>query len=180
VLVLVGPSFPWWLSPIIGGLLLAAPLSVWSSRAGPGRWLRRHRLLLIPEEMRTPAVLEAAQRYAEQGLGRADFVAAVRDAEAHAAVLRSIVPRTPCIGDKARAQAALIEYAAVHGPAALGSAERLRLLGDASLAALRWRALHSASHPDWRPYGPAAADAKPRPERRKTVRPLQPTPSAAR
>jgi membrane glycosyltransferase len=177
LLVFMGPSFPWWLSPIIAGLLLAAPLSVWTSRVGPGRWLRRLRLLLIPEEERVPPVLAAAQRHAEAAASRrgGDFGAAVLDAEVHAAVLRSIAaPCAPCSGDKARARDALVERALVHGPVALGAAAKLRLLGDApALARLRCRVLHTASHPDWRP--PAAAPR--RVERRKTARPLHPAPA---
>ena len=75
--------------------------------------------------------------------------------------------------DKARACLTLIDHAVVHGPNALSAAQRLRLLGDASaLATLRSRVLHSASHPEWRQ--PAFAGVR-RVERRKSVRPLQPS-----
>ena len=54
-----GAPFPIWLSPIIVGLLLGVPLSVWGSRASVGRALRRAGLLLTPEEIEPPEVLDA-------------------------------------------------------------------------------------------------------------------------
>lgn len=60
-----GAVFPWWLSPVIGGLLLAVPLSVWTSRRGAGLAFRRAGLLLTPEERQPPAELVAAARHAE-------------------------------------------------------------------------------------------------------------------
>ena len=151
-LVVGGPSFPWWLSPILGGLLLSVPLSVWSSRVGPGRWLRRRSVLLIPEEVQPPEVLQAARQHAEAATPGVRFSDAVLDAGAHARVLRSIARReAPATGDKARARAVLLDKAVVDGPQALTAPQRLRLLGDASLlAALRERVLSGAAHPDWR------------------------------
>jgi membrane glycosyltransferase len=46
------------LSPLWLPLLLAVPLCVWTSRAQAGAWLRQRQLLLIPEEARTPALLQ--------------------------------------------------------------------------------------------------------------------------
>ncbi|HSN32916.1 MAG TPA: glucans biosynthesis glucosyltransferase MdoH, partial [Ideonella sp.] len=151
-LVLVGTSFPWWLSPIIGGLLLAVPLSVWASRRGPGAWLRRHDLLLIPEEIRLPDVLAAAQRHAATMPRPVGFVDAVLDAPAHAAVLASIAAGAAQRGgDAQRAMRARVERALALGPHGLSDDDRLRLLGDASaLATLRESVLHSSAHPDWR------------------------------
>ncbi len=53
------PGFFWWLSPILAGLLLAAPLVRWTSSLGLGRALRRAGLLLSPSEVFQPEVLEA-------------------------------------------------------------------------------------------------------------------------
>lgn len=49
------PSLFWWLTPVLTGLVLAAPISVYSSRASIGNWLRRRGLLLTPEEISPPA-----------------------------------------------------------------------------------------------------------------------------
>jgi membrane glycosyltransferase len=46
------------LSPLWLPLLLAVPLCVWTSRVRPGAWLRKRRLLLIPEEAQVPALLQ--------------------------------------------------------------------------------------------------------------------------
>jgi hypothetical protein len=65
-------------------------------------------------------------------------------------VLRAIPARPPARAAKAAAQARLVERAATEGPGALGSADRLRLLGDAqALASLRARVQQPGAHPDW-------------------------------
>ncbi|HEX8964656.1 MAG TPA: glucans biosynthesis glucosyltransferase MdoH, partial [Rhodocyclaceae bacterium] len=55
--VLVGwisPSYLWWLAPVLGPLLLAVPISVWSSRLPLGRRLREAGFFVIPEEADPP------------------------------------------------------------------------------------------------------------------------------
>jgi membrane glycosyltransferase len=55
----------WWVKPVLalgllpvfGPVLGAIPLSVWSSRPGPGRTLRRWRIFVTPEELRPPPEL---------------------------------------------------------------------------------------------------------------------------
>lgn len=58
----LAPTLFGWLLPLIIGLVLALPISVYSSRAKLGQRLRRWGLFLIPEELSIPAV----QRDAEQ------------------------------------------------------------------------------------------------------------------
>jgi len=55
------PRLLWWFSPVLAGLVLAIPVSVWSSRATVGAWAKRHGLWLIPEEITTPPVLQRLQ-----------------------------------------------------------------------------------------------------------------------
>ena len=55
------PRLFWWFSPVLAGLVLAVPVSVWSSRATAGDWARRHGLWLIPEEISTPELLQRLQ-----------------------------------------------------------------------------------------------------------------------
>jgi membrane glycosyltransferase len=57
------PQFLPWLLPIVGAFILSVPLSVFTSRAGAGRALRRLGLFVIPEEVQTPPVLAATRRY---------------------------------------------------------------------------------------------------------------------
>jgi membrane glycosyltransferase len=159
-------TFQWWLSPVLAGLLVAIPLSAWTSRSGPGRWLRRHRVFVIPEELHQPPVLAEADRYAAGFGAEARLVDAVGDAAVHAAVVRALPQRPPASGVKAAAQAALVEQAANAGPGDLSNAQGLRLLADAhTLAALRERVLAGSAHDGWAVHDtPAVAPAAESPE----------------
>jgi membrane glycosyltransferase len=53
-------SFAIWMSPILLGLLLAAPVSVLTSRARYGRALARHKILATPEELNPPEIIRLA------------------------------------------------------------------------------------------------------------------------
>jgi membrane glycosyltransferase len=134
-----GAPFPWWLSPIILGMLLATPLSVWGSRASVGRRFREHRLLLIPEELEPPAVLLEARRHAarisEQPV---TFIDAITNARMQQRVSAANPPRAPFTALKLRARAERIARVLHGGPEGLGVEERLRLIGDsAALDAIR-------------------------------------------
>jgi membrane glycosyltransferase len=57
------PIHALWLLPVMGPALIAIPLSVWSSRPGPGLALKSLRILATPEEIRPPEeYVEMAQR----------------------------------------------------------------------------------------------------------------------
>ncbi len=56
------PRYIGWLLPVIAGMVLSVPLTMLTSRVAPGEWLRRHRLLMTPEESEPPAELAALQR----------------------------------------------------------------------------------------------------------------------
>ena len=47
----------WWFSPVLGGMVLSIPLSVWSSRSSLGALARRFGLFLTPEETSPPPEL---------------------------------------------------------------------------------------------------------------------------
>ena len=51
VVLLINPSFFWWLMPIIVALILSVPLSVWTSSTPAGERLKKLGLFLIPEEI---------------------------------------------------------------------------------------------------------------------------------
>ena len=61
VTLYASPVFLLWLSPILTGLLLAAPLIRWTSSRGPGAWTRRRGLLLVPSETAPPPELAAGE-----------------------------------------------------------------------------------------------------------------------
>ncbi len=164
-IVVSSNSFAWWLTPILLGLLSAMPLSVWGSRVAAGRALRRHGLLLTPEEIREPRVLAAAARDGDAVAARlATFKAAVVEQETHARVVAAVPPRFAS-GLKAAAEAACIERALREGPAVLSADERFRLLSSGEvLAQLRAEVAAHRAHPAWwqAPQLPAHAAEPPR------------------
>lgn len=56
----ISPVFAAWMSPILLGLLLSAPVSVWASRARYSKVLARHKILSTPEELNPPTVVRMA------------------------------------------------------------------------------------------------------------------------
>ena len=81
VILMLAPRFIWWMMPVLAGLLLSALLTLYSSRVDLGVALRRHGLLLTPEETSPPPEL-AAMRQAllaadAPGQAGAESVAAV-------------------------------------------------------------------------------------------------------
>ena len=149
-IVVTSKAFPWWLSPVIIGILLAIPLSALGSHSGPGRWLRKHGIFLIPEEVHEPHVLAQAQRFAAGFADEVRFVDAVVDADSHRAVTGAAASRPAAQADKAGARASLVARAAAEGPSALDRAQQHRLLGDAeALTRLRERVMLRQAHPAW-------------------------------
>jgi membrane glycosyltransferase len=65
----LAPDFFWWMTPITLGLLLAVPLSVLSSRAPLGSWLKQAGLFVTPEETQTPIELRRVRRAMARGIG---------------------------------------------------------------------------------------------------------------
>ena len=57
VTFVISRMFFWWTTPVLAGLILSIPLSVWSSRSETGRTFYEWRLLLIPEELDPPQEL---------------------------------------------------------------------------------------------------------------------------
>jgi membrane glycosyltransferase len=71
VILYFAPRYIWWLAPVLAGMVLAVPLTVITSRTGIGVWLRKHRLLLTPEEAEPPKELAALQARLGSGAGAA-------------------------------------------------------------------------------------------------------------
>jgi membrane glycosyltransferase len=60
------PSFFWWLSPVIAGMVLSAPLSIILGTAGFGRRARELGLFLTPDETEPPSELPRLARNLEE------------------------------------------------------------------------------------------------------------------
>jgi membrane glycosyltransferase len=151
-IVVTSATFPWWLSPILGGLLAAIPLSVLTSRVRIGRALRRRGLMLTPEESQEPRVLQQARHAAAEvvAAGTASLQTAAVDPVTHARVVAALPARPAAVGDKGAAAARLLERALADGPTALAPRDRLRLLSSrASLASLHREVLAQRAHPGW-------------------------------
>ena len=58
----LNPSYFWWLTPIVAGLVLSIPVSVLASRTTLGEKARDHRFFLTPEEVAPPTEIEELQR----------------------------------------------------------------------------------------------------------------------
>ena len=60
------PSFFWWLSPVLAGLVLSAPLSIFLGKAGFGRRARELGLFLTPDETEPPQELIRLERHLDE------------------------------------------------------------------------------------------------------------------
>ncbi|HEV7577238.1 MAG TPA: glucans biosynthesis glucosyltransferase MdoH [Caldimonas sp.] len=150
-IVVTSAAFPWWLSPILLGLLSAIPLSVYTSRVRIGRALHRRGLMLTPEESREPRVLrETRLAGAAVAAHLATLRAAIADRGVHLRVIAALPQREPPQGAKAAAEAGRIERALRDGPAALGADDALRLVSSrAALIVLHREVIARRAHPHW-------------------------------
>ena len=127
-------AFPWWLSPILAGLLLAIPLSVYTSRVRIGRALRKPR----PDaDARKKAASRAScARRAARGATVAERLANLREAIVDRGVQQRVIsalpPSAAPSGAKAEAEAARIERALREDPEAISADAGLRLLSSRS------------------------------------------------
>jgi membrane glycosyltransferase len=148
----LAPSYTWWLLPMTGALVLAIPLSVYSSRVSLGRALRRAGLFVIPEEADPPQELLTVRAYAESGGKAPGFVDAVVDPHLNA-IACAAVPRQGGSSDRADARRSrLIATALGRAPDALSDRQKRLVLTDpVVLCELHLQVATSpAAHPAWR------------------------------
>jgi len=152
------PEFLGWLLPVAGSLVIAVPVSVWSSRAALGRWFRARRLFLIPEESFPPREL----RWLRAGLRRASgrppgFLEAVTDPLLNALVCAAGMPRQRQPAATRRHKTVLMERALAEGTASLNEAECNLLASDpVCLAQLHLRVWSGRADPASWKMGPDA------------------------
>ncbi len=149
------PAFLWWLAPIVVSLMLSAPVSVLTSRTGPGLAAFRRKLFLIPEEYDPPAELAATDRYNQQNQANAlhnGFLAATVDPLYNALVCAmgrarhaKVVPAAEVLREQRMKE---ILAAGPDGPA---EATRWRLLNDPDgMARLHHSIWQDEQHQAWR------------------------------
>ncbi len=147
LVALKAPDFLPWLAPVAAGLILAVPLSVWTSRTHVGLACRKLGLFLTPTEVRVPREIAAAEQYSGSGRPLPRFVDAVVDPEVHALVRLGARRRSPLV---AQARDERVQRALADGPATLSAGEQLRLLGDLDALDTLHRAVTSRRvHPSW-------------------------------
>jgi membrane glycosyltransferase len=136
-----------WMSPTIVGLVLAIPLSWASGQLALGLWLKRHKLLVTPEEGDPPAVALRANtlqaEFDEAGFDDADGLRALHAdpalREAHELMLPENPPRRrgEIEADRAVAEAKLVDAETIDDAAIwLKPKERMVVLHDRALVAL--------------------------------------------
>jgi membrane glycosyltransferase len=138
ILFMFNRSFFWWNLPVLIPLLLSVPLSVWSSQASVGRFLREMGLLLIPEETERPEELRMLDRILLQEEGPSPllvrkeqgFVRAVVDPRVHALHLCLAGEKGRVAGNIANRRRRLVEKALSQGPGRLTAGEKRELLYD--------------------------------------------------
>ena len=149
------PAFLWWLAPIVASLILSAPVSVLTSRTGPGLAAFRRKLFLIPEEYNPPVELAATDRYNQQNQAKAlhkGFLAATVDPLYNALVCamgRARHARVVPAAEVLREQRMREILAA--GPDGHAEAARWRLLNDPDgMARLHHSIWQDEQHQAWR------------------------------
>jgi membrane glycosyltransferase len=141
---LIATSLFLWMSPTILGLVLAIPLSWMSGKLALGLFLKRHGLLLTPEEKFVPPVAARAnalqERYGQNGFDDEDALQVLhhdsRFLEHHIAMLPDAPsrPRGSFTQDHVMAQAKLVEAQTLHEAQDwLTAKERMITLHDRAL-----------------------------------------------
>ncbi len=138
----LNPHYFWWVTPIIGALILAVPVSVLASRVRLGDHARRWGLFLIPEESDPPpeihdlhAFLGAARKRIAllPEKERDGFVRVAVDPYVNA-LHRTLLGRPRTVRKSIRAaRRGLLERVLAEGPDALGPRERRVFLLDPAL-----------------------------------------------
>jgi len=141
----VGESFFLWMSPILAGLVLAAVVSVVTSRTRYGRALQRHKILATPEELTPPEVMRLAD-----GAVAAVDVALTAHAPSREGVIAAVVD--PYVNgvhvsllepDAENMPEALMEKWLSEGPDALNKQEMAEIMYSAQAMLLMHRSVWS-------------------------------------
>jgi membrane glycosyltransferase len=148
----LNPTFLPWLLPIVGSLVVAIPVSVYSSRVVHGVRFRKKRLFVIPEEAAPPLELCETERHLDASPLPRSFVDAVVDPAFNAVTCVSGIhhPRRSAAARNLRER--LITTLLTKGPASVPDAQKNALLADpVFLSRLHFAVWTSEqAHPDWK------------------------------
>ncbi len=138
LMYVIDPGFFLWLSPIVFGMALSIPLSVWTSRTGLGEKTLRLGLFLTPAETDPPPELAAFERNLSHHEPHSPFALPPEDGFRRAAVIpRVFALHVTLAANKRRITPqkrqelhALAEKAAAYGPDALTLPEKRLILSE--------------------------------------------------
>ena len=133
IVVSLNPSFLWWLTPIVGSLILSIPVSVISSRTNLGLQARDEKLFLIPEEYAVPKELQSTDEYTHENRWhqlKDGFVRAVVDPRQNALACSLATARHGQAEPIEWMRAERVRTALTVGPEKLDGGTRLFLLSD--------------------------------------------------
>jgi len=148
----LSPSTLIWVAPIALPLLLAAPITVLSSRSRLGEKMRRAGLLVIPEESQTPTVLSNAWAYGRQERRLPGFSELLASRRLTALAAEAMGRRDLGHGVRAQVRGRRLRQLAAQPGAldGLSNAERMRFLSEPDHLLMLAR-----------PQQPAAQDTRP-------------------
>jgi membrane glycosyltransferase len=142
----LNPQLAWWVLPVTVPMSLSAAFSVLSSRVSLGAALRQWRLLLIPEEVAPPDVIQRLQESLRVRQAKREpygFVRVASNPFANAVHIGMLRGKTPKSAKARERNKSLRRKAVVEGPASLGKSEIAQLLFDAEAMA----GLHDCRRP---------------------------------
>ncbi|WP_293779367.1 glucans biosynthesis glucosyltransferase MdoH, partial [uncultured Oxalicibacterium sp.] len=147
----LNPTFLPWLLPIVGSLVIAIPVSIYSSKVSNGLRFRRARLFLIPEEDVPPIELTETARYVKEAHMLPDFIRAVVEPQFNALVCATgkLHPRRSLRARKLREE--MVQAALVKGPSGLSDVQKNKLLADPVYLSRLHLAVWTSpdAHPHW-------------------------------
>ncbi|MFJ3482717.1 glucans biosynthesis glucosyltransferase MdoH [Pseudomonas sp. NPDC090202] len=157
LVIWLNPSFLWWLTPIVGSLILSIPVSVISSRTKLGLKAKDESYFLIPEEHTPPQELVSTDQYTHENRWHAlndGFVRAVVDPQQNALACALATSRHRQAEPIEWMRIERVRHAVKGGPENLSNHERLQLLSDpvalARLHELVWAEGNAAWLDAWR------------------------------
>ncbi len=131
---LINPGFFLWLSPVVAGLALSVPLSVWTSRVSWGEAARKAGLFLTPADTRPDRELLLLEQNLDRPAPYNPFSMREGAGFVRAVVVPSVFALHNALTRRrqraSEALRALVDKARDHGPAALNNAEKLTILSN--------------------------------------------------